>query len=236
MEADRALREAAVSKMDSRVIAALSRDAVAAEVHYHRTCYRLYTIPDIEIKASQTSDAIDVYSEIEAMAFNKVCEYIRSDIFQNPRAVFLTELRNILIAHMNMSRNVTITESTKKNFLSKLKTEFKNSIVVISDSNRRIILYPHNLSMTKLVCDMVSIEKELKILKSNEEDNAALLAKAALHLRSDILAHECDNSWPPSLDNISNSENIIPKSVRDFLQMVLTGNQLEKVRTLKTVK
>ena len=30
MEADRALREAAVSKMDSRVIAALSRDAVAA--------------------------------------------------------------------------------------------------------------------------------------------------------------------------------------------------------------
>ena len=47
MEADRALREAAVSKMDSRVIAALSRDAVAAEVHsYHRTCYRLYTKPD----------------------------------------------------------------------------------------------------------------------------------------------------------------------------------------------
>ena len=72
--------------------------------------------------------------------------------------------------------------------------------MVISDSNRRIILYPHNLSMTKLVCDMVSIEKELKILKSKVEDNAALLAKAALHLCSDILAHECDNSWPPSLD------------------------------------
>ena len=88
--------------------------------------------------------------------------------------------------------------------------------------------------MTKLVCDMVSIEKELKIWKSKEEDNATLLAKAALHLHSDILAHECDNSWPPSLDNTSNSENIIPKSVRDFLQMVLTGNQLEKVRTLKT--
>ena len=46
---------------------------------------------------------------------------------------------------------------------------------------------------------MYSYLKELKILKSKEEDNVALLTKAALHLRSDILAHECDKSWHTSL-------------------------------------
>ena len=142
-EADSALREAAVSKMDSRVTAALSRDAIGAEVHFHRTCYRLYTKTD-QKKSSKTSDAAqsdDEYSEIEAIAFDMVCDYIRSDIFQIYCAFLLTELINMLITHMNMSKTVTVTQSTKKNFLSKLKTEFKNSIETISDPNGRVILY-----------------------------------------------------------------------------------------------
>ena len=37
------VRKAAISKQDSRILAILSRDLVAAEGHYHRTCYRHYT-------------------------------------------------------------------------------------------------------------------------------------------------------------------------------------------------
>lgn len=43
LRADDKVRKAAVSKMDSRVLAIVSRDLVAAEGHYHRSCYRLYT-------------------------------------------------------------------------------------------------------------------------------------------------------------------------------------------------
>ena len=101
-------------------------------------------------------------STIEAMPFDKVYECIRSDIFKNPCAVFLSEQRNMLVTYMNMSKDVTITQSTKKTFLPNL-TEFKNSIELISDSSRRVILYPHNLSMDKPLCD-IRFEKGLQII------------------------------------------------------------------------
>ena len=103
-------------------------------------------------------------STIEAVPFDKVYECIRSDIFKNPCAVFLSEQRNMLVTYMNMSKDVTITQSTKKTFLPNL-TEFKNSIELISDSSRRVILYPHHLSMDKPLCDMIRFEKELQIFK-----------------------------------------------------------------------
>ena len=34
----------AAKKLDSRILAILSRDIVAAKAHCHRSCYRLYTV------------------------------------------------------------------------------------------------------------------------------------------------------------------------------------------------
>lgn len=45
LRADDTVRGAAVRKNDSRLIALVSREIVAAEVHYHRICYRDYTRP-----------------------------------------------------------------------------------------------------------------------------------------------------------------------------------------------
>ena len=56
------IREAATRKLDSRILAILSRRLVAAECHYHRLCYQGYTrkenINDSRDKFKTNNDAI----------------------------------------------------------------------------------------------------------------------------------------------------------------------------------
>ena len=232
MEADEALRNAAISKMESHVTAALSRDAVAAEVHFHRSCYRSYTKldnPRTDVPAPSEMD----YSTTETTAFVKICDYIQNDLIANPRAILFAELRNIMVSYMT-DLGVTATESTKKNFRRKIETEFQDSIVIIPDDNNRLILYPYNLTVGKLVCDIIRIERELSILQSKKSDQITTLLKAALTLRTYILTHETCSQWPPSLGDISNSDDVIPTSLRHFLKFVLTGSQVESVPSLQT--
>ena len=47
LRCDTTLKKTAQEKMDKRMMAITSREVVAAEVHYHRTCYRLYTKQEI---------------------------------------------------------------------------------------------------------------------------------------------------------------------------------------------
>ena len=43
LRADKTISVAAVKKLDTCILAVVSRDLVAAEAHYHRSCYRSYT-------------------------------------------------------------------------------------------------------------------------------------------------------------------------------------------------
>ena len=43
LRADDSIRKSAIAKGDSRIIGVLSREIVAAEAWYHRSCYRDYT-------------------------------------------------------------------------------------------------------------------------------------------------------------------------------------------------
>ena len=43
LRADSRIRDAAVKKLDDRMLSITSRELVAAEGHYHRSCYRSYT-------------------------------------------------------------------------------------------------------------------------------------------------------------------------------------------------
>ena len=60
--ADEKMREAVARKLDSRILAILSRRLVAAECHYHRLCYQGYTrkenINDSCDKFKTNNDAI----------------------------------------------------------------------------------------------------------------------------------------------------------------------------------
>lgn len=75
IEADVKLHEATIVKLDDRVSAMHSREAVAAEVHFHRSCYRLYTKVDSYVNRCPSSNnpVASEYSIIEDKAFQHVC-------------------------------------------------------------------------------------------------------------------------------------------------------------------
>lgn len=43
LRADKRIRSVATKEMNTRMLALLNRDLVAAEGHYHKSCYKLYT-------------------------------------------------------------------------------------------------------------------------------------------------------------------------------------------------
>ena len=68
-------RNAEELKMDSRVLALLSREIVAARGHYHRSCYRQYTnisSASGELSTEQDENTIDEsYANAEGVALAK---------------------------------------------------------------------------------------------------------------------------------------------------------------------
>jgi len=222
--ADAKLREVAVSKLDDRAVALLSREAVSAEAHFHRSCYRAYTKEDYVKKCSSTdSPAENEYCKIEDNAFPYVCHYIRCNLFVNPRAIMFNDLRTMLLDHMKELGCTQVSDSTRKNLRRKLEEEFQDSVNIISDEKGRLVIYPDSISQDKLVLDILNLQQELSILKSNESDNRTILTKAALILRADILAHNHTEIWPPQLDELNNADAFLSTSVIHFYRTVIAG-------------
>lgn len=81
--ADQTLRECAIQKRDEKILAVTSRDVVAAEAHYHRSCYKEYTrIKKKEPKNQDNNagtDGDEEYKRIEREAYKALFVYIRTD-------------------------------------------------------------------------------------------------------------------------------------------------------------
>ena len=68
-----------------------SREIVAAEAHYHRSCYREYTRPK---KQGLGCDISDDTQEAEFDAFSDLFEHIRAEVLEKQRVIPMTEVTN----------------------------------------------------------------------------------------------------------------------------------------------
>ena len=95
-------RNAEELEMDSRVLALPSRELVAAEAHYHRSCYRQYTnisSASGQLSTEQDENTIDEsYANAEGVALAKLFDYIRNGMFVNKSIVELSKLNETLKA------------------------------------------------------------------------------------------------------------------------------------------
>lgn len=80
---DNTVPKAAEARQASRMIAILTRELVAAETHYHRSCYRQYTKTGETATSIEPDESDDDYAKAEACAFSRLCDYIRSDAFKD---------------------------------------------------------------------------------------------------------------------------------------------------------
>ena len=75
LRADENIRKTALAKNDSKLLAIVSGDLVAAEACYHGTCYREYTRPKPEAGTSSTllfTSQDDEYPCTESAAYEKL--------------------------------------------------------------------------------------------------------------------------------------------------------------------
>ena len=119
---------------------------VAAEAWYHSQCYRDYTRLD---KASKHSDSEsnspsdeNNYCKIESQAYDKLFEFIRSNLLENPRLVNMVDLIEKLMSYMPSMGAIKILESTKKLFRRKLEQELDDLLQFkdLLDNNKLFIL------------------------------------------------------------------------------------------------
>lgn len=225
LRSDETIRRIATEKNDTKILAIVTRELIAAEACYHRSCYRNYTRP---MKSTSTindcseSEGIE-YNRIESEALGKLYDYIRQDILENPRLVRFTELTKIMVLFMQEAGATEMRESTKTHLRRKLEAEF-GSLLQYEDllGNSRLFVIPENLSRVQLARDVVKLSQQLHT--SSDTSREEIVQQAALDLRKAILANTSEMSWPPKPSELTGDAVTIPENVKAFLSTLLTGN------------
>ena len=228
LRADASIRKAAIATGDSRIIGLASRDLVAAEAWYHGQCYRDYTRPDKGSKNSNLDSKSDLheinYCSIESQAYDKLFEFIRSDLLENPRHVTMVELRELLISYMRSMGATEISESTKMHFRRKLEKEFGDLLQFedLLDKNKLYVL-PKNLSKVQLVREVVNLSQELEDRKNQGNTKIKKIQQVGLCIRDAVFSNKTDMSWPPKPSELTESAINLPAELDAFLYTLLTG-------------
>ena len=108
MRADTSTRKMARLKNDSKILALVSRELIAAEACYHKTCYRSYIRPDarssnVNPDQSCESQRDDDYARLESVAYQMVFDFMRSDVIENEKVVKLSEITQLLVVFLMSS-------------------------------------------------------------------------------------------------------------------------------------
>lgn len=117
LRADEKVRTMATIKMDNKMLAVTSRELVAAEAHYHKTCYRDYTreyYTQPRNKSATVEDGDRTYADVEDDAYQMLFANIRDDLFPNPRILTVVELTANLVLYMKAHGVEEVQASTKK--------------------------------------------------------------------------------------------------------------------------
>ena len=220
IRADLSIRDAATRKMDSRLLAIVSRELVAAEAHYHRSCYRSYTkdpLTSVEKDELSPLESTD-YECVEKCAYEQLYLYIRSELIPKALIANMTELTAKLIMLMKSFGINEVKESVKKHIRRKLENEFGDTLHFIQNDKGKLIVYPDNISKHDLVKELC--EYRSKVNKPETDSNT--LSTTALQIRQHIKQMKVDETWPPDLENMNYE---IPQSLQLFILALLTGEQ-----------
>ena len=217
------MRECAIQKADERILAVTSRDIVAAEAHYHISCYKKYTVK-VTANKKKADDGEDTYQIVEKQAFANLFEFIRTDVIPNKRIVSVTSLTSKLESFM-LSGEVkfALRDSTRKHVRRRLESEFLDSIRIFQDAKGKLLLVPDNVTLQEVAIEVQSLRSELEIWQEKVSNCIRIIDQASSKIRSEIKENTKPSPWPfhpsDSADNLS-----IPYHLERFLVGLLTGD------------
>lgn len=180
LRVDESVRRVAEIQEDKRILALLSRELVAAEAHWHRSCYRNYTRKNSKsVNATDSEESCDSYTEAELNAFSRLCDYIRNHLFKNNSIIELTQLNEMLRGWMVELGFTEIKPSTTTHLRRKLDVEFGDSLHMIQNESNKVIVYPDSLTRDQLVLSNHRLQKEFNVLRVSRSETKASLQDVA---------------------------------------------------------
>ena len=200
----------------------MSRELVAAEAWYHRSCYREYTRPPNETSTVNTTGAAseEETEDLRNEAFEELFAYIRSDLLKNPRLISMVELKEMLLSFKRAK--VISSEAPAKNLKRKLKAEF-GEVLQFEDllDNNKLIIIQSTLSKVHLAKECLELTKQLE-KKSSSSD--AKIKETGLSIREAVRNHKIESHWPPKPSDFCENAVSLPEKLETFLYILLTGN------------
>ena len=231
LRADHTLRQCAILNEDARIIAITGRDIVAAEAHYHASCYKSYA--NIKTKEHDHLDGKEVentteitgtllYEVAEVGAYAQLFHYIRNEVIPNKMVVPVAQLTEKLETFMSCKGEVLKT-ATKKNIRRRLESELGDSVHIFANDSGKLLLVPDSLSFKDVVLDNENRRKELAIWKVKLTDANKITDQASSQIREAIRRDMTPTPWPYHPSDLSNALNM-PTQLHRFLVGLLTGN------------
>lgn len=234
LRSDAKVRQAAIGKLDNKMLAITSRNIVAAEAHYHKTCYRNYTRDEKPkaVTANMTNEDV-AYQEAEQESYLMLFKHIRDTMFTDPQAVRLTHLTDTLVEFMRTYGYDDVKKQTKNHIRRKLDAEFCDSLHFISETNGRVLVYPDNLSLAQALRDNVILKDKVQELESTN-DIRHIINQSAVHIRGQIKSMP-KMPWPPKPDELNADYLKLPETLMLFLRNLLMGDSAEGTPRLQRV-
>lgn len=156
LHADSIIKRAAVSKNDGSIMTIVSREVIAAEACYHKSCYHDDT---------KNVQGVNAKSQAYESLFTKT----KTGLFQNQRVVRIAELYTLSTSFLKSQEvvEVEVKESTRTHFRRNLEGEFRDT-PDFEDlyGNKHVFAIPHSLSRLDLAklamekCDCASPFKQ----------------------------------------------------------------------------
>ena len=213
LRADHSIRKSAMKK-NSRILAIASREIVAAESCYRRTCYKDYTRAEASptIASDGCGESLeDEYTNLESEAYQMLFDYIRSDVLANEKIVRLTELTELLASYLTSLGVEEIKLSTKKHIRRNLQAEFGDVLVFENLlETASVFVVPANLSPLQVAKNITTILLE-KQNNASQPSRSANIHRAAIDIREAIQRTENKMSWPPRPSDLAESAMNVPK-------------------------
>ena len=221
LRVDQTIRDVAMKRQDEKILAVTSRDIVAAEAYYHRSCYKDYTRPE---KCTTINDeGEDDYSATEKFSLNMLFTLILSDIFSNPRVISLTELCSKLVSFFQQHGIDQVNQSTKNHLRRSLETEFGDSLHFFT-IGRRVYIRPDNLMPESIFAEYVTLKEKLDAY-DKDQTHKSLVERVAIYLRDQIKQSISKQPWPPHPDELNAHYFSPPASLVQFLNALLSERQ-----------
>ena len=229
---DRTLRDIATQRQDLHMLAVTSREIVAAEAHYHRTCYREYTRNPTRLhhaEQKQTKKEDIRYFNLEHESYAELFEFIRAEVIESPNVVMLNSLTDKLTQLM-LSKGVDcVKKSTKRHLRRKLEKEFGNRLHIFPDEKGKLLVLPDSLSIFELAKMYQTTKTELEIWKNKSVGDTNTIDKAASIIKMSIKNMENPNHWPHHPLNTNKEAVNIPAELKRFFQTLLVSKSTTRV-------